>query len=438
MPIDTSMYQSLPAPQQQQAAPQSSYLDTLGKAYSVAGMATQLQQQRAMKDAYSNNIDPNTGQLNQSSYLSDLGRVNPQAMVKMQTSMAESQKLQAEAMTAHLTAVGAQIDIANPRLQYVNSIEDPAARQVAFNKVMQQNKADGIPTTGAPQASDGTFVLDEPWLKQKLGEMAGAKQVIATHLQQTEIAEKQAQTTKAYSEVGQGPAKLNADLYGARSPNAELSSQYAKDAAPLKSSQMPMKQMMDNYAHPSPQGDASLVLNAFKIKFPTAPDVNSLEELAKSQATPDQWKQMANHAISGGLDQGTRDNLMRDGISTFRANYDSLNDVKDRYTARAQQQNVNDKSLTYEPAMDRTYKQAMALQDKVGPYVPPSDRGGFSGTMAQIAQKITGTGGPQAASAAQVIPKSQRTSDDMEALHWAQKNKGDSRAQKILQMHGEQ
>jgi hypothetical protein len=227
--------------------------------------------------------------------------------------------------------------------------------------------------------------------------------VIATHLQQTEIQEKQAQTTKAYSEVGQGPAKLNADLYGARSPNAELSSQYAKDAAPLKSSQMPMKQMMDNYAHPSPQGDASLVLNAFKIKFPTAPDVNSLEELAKSQATPDQWKQMANHAISGGLDQGTRDNLMRDGISTFRANYDSLNDVKDRYVARQQQQNVNDKSLTYEPAMDRTYKQAMALQDKVGPYVPPSQRGGFSGTMAQIASKITGTA-PQAAQAAK-MPK---------------------------------
>lgn len=36
-----------------------------------------------------------------------------------------------------------------------------------------------------------------------------------------------------------------------------------------------------------------------------------------------------------------------------------------------------------------------------------------------------------------IKPKAQRTSQDMEAIHWAKKNKSDPRAQQILQMHGE-
>lgn len=388
MPIDTSIYQTRPiAPPDQQP----SVLDSMSKAYGVASMANQLRTQQGTQDAYRKNVDPNTGQVNQAGFLSDLGKVNPQAAMQMQSSIAESNKLQAEAQTAKLQAANATLDVAMPKMQYLAQMS-PDDRARAFPSVMQDMKSDGVPTQNVPQTSDGQFVHDEDWFQRRLGEMHQSKSYLANQLQQSEIA-------KNTTEANMAPVKMNSELYGSRSPNAELSSQYAKDAAPLKGSQPPMKQMMDNYAHPSPQGDASLVLNAFKIKFPNAPDVNSLEELTKSQAAPDQWKQMANHAISGGLDKGTRDNLMRDGISTFRANYDSLNDVKDRYSARAQQQNVNDKSLTYEPAMDRTYKQAMALQDKIGPYVPPSERGGVSGALASVASKLAGTGGSQAASA---------------------------------------
>lgn len=182
------------------------------------------------------------------------------------------------------------------------------------------------------------------------------------------------------------PAKA-ADLLdkatGSRSPVNTLGEQY--DNHPTvklaNGSQVAMQQMLDSYRHPSPQGDASLFLNAFKIKFPNVPDVNSLEELKSSQAAPDQWRQKATQVLSGGLDQATRDNLMRDGVSTFRGNVQSVRGIQKKFQSMAKSRKINDTSFTAEPAIDQTFKDAQALNDQIGDYVPPSGRGGIEGKV---------------------------------------------------------
>lgn len=195
-------------------------------------------------------------------------------------------------------------------------------------------------------------------------------------------------------------AQIAGEVSGSRSPNATIAGQY-DDRPAVKSargSQIAMNQMIDNYRNPSPQGDASLVLNAFKIKFPNqATDVNSIEELQKSQAVPDQWKQHMSQALSGALDQPTRDNLMRDGISTYRANVDSLRGEQQKFGKRAQANGVGDRSFLEEPAVDKTFNDAMGLQKKLGPYVPPAQRPN-AGLLERASGWLNG-GSPPAAAA---------------------------------------
>lgn len=306
----------------------------------------------------------------------------------------QDQQLAQQRAMMHFNNIGGALNQLSKLPPDEQAKQYPAMRQQLINQ-------------GAISGNDAPEQYDPGFVNVALGRYQQSKDYIdkqhmigETNFANANASKVPSEIEKNIADAGGAAIKRNSDLYGSRSPNAELSAQYSKDVAPIKSSQVPMKQMMDNYSHPSPQGDASLVLNAFKIKFPTAPDVNSLEELSKSQATPDQWKQMAARALQGGLDQGTRDNLLRDAASTFRANYDSYQDIADRYKARAKQQNVNDPTLTYEPALDKTYKQAMDMQDKIGPYVPPSQRGGIGGAISGLASRAMGVANPQSAAAA--------------------------------------
>jgi hypothetical protein len=127
--------------------------------------------------------------------------------------------------------------------------------------------------------------------------------------------------------------------------------------------------------------------------------VNSLEELTKSQSASDTWKNMASKALSGGVDQATRDNLMRDAGSTFRANVQSLRGIQQRFQARQKQANVNDPTMTYEPAVDNTFAASQQLQDQIGPYVPPSKRGGIMGGINTMVSNALGLAGGESAQA---------------------------------------
>jgi hypothetical protein len=414
MPIDASIYGLQKTPEM------PSYLDAQTKAMGLSQMGMQQAQamrqaadQRAVRDAISQNVNQD-GSLNQPGALSYLAKSAPhlipqqtEQFAKVNKDTSEAGLKQNELAQASASQVGAIVDhLKGLPFDQAQKLY-PAVRQLGISA-----KAFG--------ASDAPEQLTPEWLDAVHARMQGSKPYL--------------ENQKTISETAMAPAKLNAELFGSRSPNAELSSQYNKDIAPIRGSQGAMNQMLDNYKHPSPQGDASLVLNAFKIKFPNAPDVNSLKELSESQAASDHWKNMATKALSGGFDQPTRDNLMRDAASTYRANVDTYKGIQERYNARARQQNVNDPTLTYEPAIQKTFDEAMKLQDQIGPYVPPSQRGGIMGKVMGSAQSMLGLGGgTQSAVAAPppISPEKRKA-----ALDWINKNPNDPRVKTVNQLLG--
>lgn len=411
-PLDTSIYQGVGVDPNSIKGP----ADFAKDAMSMGEMMRQYQTQQAMRDAFAKNTDA-SGKLDRPAALSAIGRVNPMAAMQLGQSMNKMDKEQAEAQTAQADATMKRANIFARHMDYLNTVPDDQKPQ-AYGNIVKMLKAQNVitPDQGIPDQYDPTFAN---------AMMAKAAQ----HIGQNSQGYLEAEKTK--SDIGLVPLKKQNEQYGSRSPNAELTSQYNDQVKPIRSSQMAMQQMIDNYKNPSPQGDASLVLNAFKIKFPNAPDVNSLEELAKSQSASDTWKNLAHQAISGGLDVGTRDNLMRDGVSTFRANVDTFRGIQDRFKQRQGFQGVNDPTLTVEPAIENTYKGAMGLQDKIGPYVPPTERGGFMGGVTKLASSALGLAGGRAKKSqdtdsayAGAKPSATMTPKQAEALDWLSKNQG--------------
>lgn len=362
--LDASIYGKLQTPTIQMpdigaAQERGLRLSTLG--LQQAQLGYQLGVQNAVRQAASSSTDPN-GQFNRGAFLSNLSKVAPVAAIDYQNQFNQQDKAAAEAKLAQMQSAHQTLSVTTPALQYLLGLSDNEASQ-AFPSVMAQLKAQGVPMTNAPSS------WDRGWANQ--GYQIGMR--MKEGLENQKIA-----------------SEINVEKYGPRSPNAELTSQYDKQVGTIRGSQIAMAQMLDNYKNPSPQGDASLILNAFKIKFPTAPDVNSLAELSTAQSVPDKWKQMAAHALEGGLDDSTRNNLMRDGISTYRANYNTWKDLQKRTQARQVYQGVTDPTMTFEPAIENTYAEAMGIQKDIGPYVPTSKRGGITGTAAKIMGAVTG------------------------------------------------
>lgn len=428
MALDASIYQNLRPVQP--ADP----MESIGKGLAMGQQIRQVQDEQAMRDAYAQNTGAD-GRLNQQGFLSDLGRVSPKAAMQYAQQFDKMAKDRAESQNAQMQAAHGILSITQPKMEYLAGMSE-ADRARAYPQVMQQLEQEGVPMHGVPRDAEGNYVYDKGMFQQHLLTGRGTKEALDNRLTQANINKTQAETAWIPQEK---QAALAAAQYGSRSPNAELTSQYDKQAGPIRSSQLAMKQMMDNYNHPSPQGDASLILNAFKIKFPNAPDVNSLEELSKSQAASDQWKQLATHTLEGGLDQGTRDNLMRDGVSTYRANVESLRGIQSKYQARQKQQGVNDPTLTAEPAIDKTFAEAQELQDKIGPYVPPSERGGFMAGVNKSVGKFVGVNSgkgsgkspDESGNAYADAPGGKMSAQDAQALQWVKSNPADPMAFKI-------
>lgn len=383
MPTDTSIYGNIQQPQIQAPNP----LQSMQQAMQLGQMgmqqmqqARQLKTQSDIQDAMYRNTDPQTGQLDQSGVISQLGKTNPLASQQMGESFAAHNKAQAEAKGAQVDAAQKNLSFVGPALEYFHNTVPQDQKADVWPQMVQQLKGQGVDTANLEHPYDPQ--LEKNYLSVWANNKSHWENLVA-----------QASIPKAQAEI------KNAE-FGGRSPVTTLTDQYANEPAVkiARQSQVAMNQMHDNYKNPTPQGDASLILNAFKIKFPNAPDVNSLEELSKSQAAPDQFKQWASKAIAGGLDQPTRDNLMRDGISTFRANIDAIPDTQKKYKDYAAKNGITAPNLD-EPAISKTWNKVSDLQNNIGPYVPPAQRGGISGAIAGALSKITGTGGSRPAQA---------------------------------------
>lgn len=391
MGIDASIYSNLqPAkveiPSPLESAQRAMSLSQLGM--QQAQMQRQMQMHVATQQAYAQNTDP-SGNVNKQGVLSQLGKMGfGQAATEMGGQFSKLDEERAKAQAAQAEAFQKRASIFASHMDDMMKNVPESQRPQVWTQTIKNLKDQGIvtPDQGIPDTYDPQI-------------FNGFAMRAMHHLGQN--SKDYVDTKKTQSETLLAPAKYNAELYGSRSPNAELTSQYDKQVGDVRKSQGAMAQMHDNYKNPSPQGDASLVLNAFKIKFPNAPDVNSLKELSESQSASDHWKNLAHKALSGGFDKSTRDNLMRDGISTYNANYDTWKGIQRRFLDRQKVQNVNDPTLTAEPAIENTYAESMKLKKELGPYVKPADRGGFMAGVNKFASKLIGGSAESAATAAE-------------------------------------
>ncbi len=401
MALDTSIYQQL------RPVEQPDFIGIAGKAANLSALSMQNRQaaqtmgdQDAVRQAYARNIGAD-GQLNRAGVLSDLARSAPTQAVAQQGQFAQMDAAQADQKQKVLADKVNQMGMA---AQLAMSAKD----QNSYNAMIGHMKDNlGLDTSHMPAQFDPGYMrsLANASLAQqdRLKAMMGTSEMDINQAKAPgDRAKTAAETGKLVAETRYIPAEksaaLAAQLYGSRSPTAELASQYTGEAKPARGSQFAMQQMIDNYNNPSPQGDASLVLNAFKIKFPNAPDVNSLHELSTAQGITDQMRAWASQKLEGVKDPETRANLMRDGISTFRANVEGLRETQGKYNAIATRQGVDPRDVTSEPAIDKTHSAAMALQDKIGPYVPPGQRGG-------LLSSVIGAASPKSANAAPPPPK---------------------------------
>lgn len=415
MALDASIYSNIKPVQIDLPSP----MDAAGKALSLGNLGLQQQQmqlqnlqlqrqydlQNATRAAFLKNTDQ-SGNLNRQGVLSDIGKVNPQGAMELQNQFLSQDKAQADARKAQAEAAQTALTNVIPRMDYLAGLPEDQ-RAAAYPNIRAQLASEGVDVSKMPDQYDHNL------FSSAYAQLQTSKPKIEQIAKQAEIEKTRAGTqqdiantgkvpyeiAKLKSDIGQAPAKLNSELYGSRSPYATQQDAYSKEAAPVRSSQDAMKQMIDNYNHPSPQGYASLKLNAFKIKFPNAPDVNSLEELSKAQGVTDQMKAWVNQHASG-MDQTTMDNLMRDAISTYRSKVEGLKDTQQKYRDIARQNNLPNANFTVEPAIDNTYKDALTLQDKIGPYVPPTERGGIAAGIGKSISNLFNSGGPSNATAA--------------------------------------
>lgn len=386
MPIDASIYSNVQPvkvdmPSPMDAAQKAMTLSELGMRQRQ--MTYQMGAQMATRKAIADNTDE-TGNVNKQGALSQLGKMGwGQQAMDLGQQFASQDKAQAEARSASADAENKAVGVALPELINLKGASD-AQRPLLYHQMLQRLADKGLPMHNVPP--DYT----DAWLDDTIKKLQNTPTYQDMMLKQSEIA-------KNTTEANLAPVKLQGEMFGSRSPNVTATDQYSNEPSVkiARGSQVAMGQMVDNFNHPTPQGDASLMLNAYKIKFPNAPDVNSLDELSKSQSVPDQWKQAISHRVNGLFDENTRNNLMRDGISTFRANVGGLRDTQQKYQDWARSVGIPAPN-TNESAIDKLEAKTSALQDKLGPYVPPAQRtGGLLGSAAQM----LGMGGSQAKAA---------------------------------------
>jgi hypothetical protein len=397
MGIDSSIYQAakpiaINIPSPLDAAESQMKLSTLGMqqqqmGYQMAQQRMQMQQQQAMRQAYADNTDPTTGQLNRQGALSQIGQTNPMAASQLSNQWAEQDKNAAEAKSAQLAAAQSAVTVSLPGMEVLNSMPEDQ-RAAAFPAYAQQWEKQGVNMPNFPKTSDGTYLYDPNTFNQAYQNLTKTKQYLDQQTQQTGLASTQAGTAKTLAETKQlnTGAALNAELYGSRSPYSTQQDAYNKEpaVATAHQSQVYMQQMLGGYKDPTPQGDASLIINAFRIKNPGAPDVNSLKEMSEAQGIPDQWKNLANKSLNGGMDQPTRDNIMRDGAVAYNSNIQSLSGTQQKYQQIAKLNNLPNSNFTTEPAIDKTNSEVAGLQSKIGPYLPPAQRGGIMSGVANL------------------------------------------------------
>lgn len=229
MPIDASIYQNV-----QPIAPSPSPFDTAQKAMQLSQlgmqqmqMARQMRNQSDMQDALMRNTDPQTGQLDQSGYLSTLGKNNPLLAQQETDRVAAQQKAVAEAQSAKVDAAQKDLTFAGPAIDHLASLPEDQ-RAAAYQGVVKQVAANGVNTSMMPPEYDPEHfrTLVSMWKDS----VPGLQNLVA----HANMGETQAKTAEAWANAAKArsetPSGVNAPITASTDPATLVPQMMPKEA----------------------------------------------------------------------------------------------------------------------------------------------------------------------------------------------------------------
>lgn len=308
MAIDTSIYSNI-----KPTAPieQPSLLDSMQKGMQLGQMGKEMQTQQAMKEAYAKNTGQD-GQLNQQGFLSDLGKVNPQASMQYQKQFAEMGKQNADSQIAKMQATHQILSVTQPAMEYLAGMpEDKRAEN--YHAVMSQLSGQGIPTQNIPKDAQGNFLYDPKQFQQayKIGHQT--KEALDNQLLQAQIGKTNSETgEKQINRLSEAQKNLQGD---------EL---WKKNAGTIYSGKSALN-MIDDASNGKNPGSKAMLPITF-ARFATGDQrINEMEADAffKNQPIGDKSRQMWEGLKSGTLDPKIADSArqyIRTGMASAAQN----------------------------------------------------------------------------------------------------------------------
>lgn len=411
MALDASIYQNVSA---SQPVPLQNPMDVAQKAMSMAQLglqyqqtARQMQQQAAIQGAYMRNTDPTTGQLDKAGVLSELGRTAPMAAQQVGDQFTAQSKAQAEAQAAQVDAHDKLVNHIKPVMDLIANTPDQENKAKLYNFAMNDWKEKGIPTQNmTPTYDEGHF--------NQVHTIVNAQ---AEHSKQFLDNQKtQAGTEKDLAEAAKARAETPRAFQGKIDPSM--------DPAELVRTQVPKDQQQKAFEE---------VKNAQDIKA-LAPKIREafLMGSSRNPMTAAQGQRMF---------EGLINTTVKDAEGTTRqAAFDSIHKTMTPSGTFASPGENDNRWKTVENYLSSKASAPIAKGsgvdlakfDSTSPFRIQAQGASGGGSIENSANAAEPKGGGQ------VRPSAKQSPQDVEAIHWAQQNPKDPRAQRILKLHGVQ
>lgn len=214
--VDTSIYSNI---KPVQITPPD-VMGQMGQAMQLGQMGMQqmaqiqsMKSQMALRQAYQNNVDPTSGQLDQKGVLSDLSKMGMGYMVPQTAQGFSAQnKAKAEADAAQADAAQKFDTVVYPKMKYLAGMsEDDRSR--AYPGIMQSISDAGVPMTNVPQAN-GQFVYDPASFQQHWEAVANSKAAMDFQQAQATVGETRAKTAEAYASAAKSRSETPTGVTG--------------------------------------------------------------------------------------------------------------------------------------------------------------------------------------------------------------------------------
>jgi hypothetical protein len=430
--LDASIYQGI------QPVQMPSVLDSAQRATTLSQLGMQNQQmqlemqtQQAMRQAYANNVGPD-GQLNRQGFLSDLGRVNPQAALQYQKQFNEMGKQQADTQIAQSDAFQKRASI------YANAIDSLAGmseadRAAAYKPLMtnlvqqgviDQNQLQHIGLDYDPTSFRSQYAMAAKHMGQS------SKDYLANQKTQTDIG-------KEKFEMGDIVDKRVQALKEDLDPNKARGGNMAKAQSVLNAAdrlEAIYKQFPDGNI-PKNQGREVAIAYAALLQG-GSPAMETIKDVVPSSIAGDanavaSW--LTNSPM--GQDQQKFYQLLHESIGRER-------DVADAQVKTAQVQRLSGHRLLLNtnPEAAQSVLHAYGIEPeniRDGKYVPSqqgTDLAGGAGqgtAVTSLGNTFKGKGADNSGNANAASPSKGITQDDANALLWVKNNPGDPLAFQI-------